>query len=154
LLAFDLPGHGDSQVASDLSDYAILSMSKRVAEFIDQKQLKDVVVVAHSLGGHLAIHALRFTNQVKGIMLIGASPLENATGLSNGYNLSEDIMAFFKKEASDEELSKALELEVYHKKYHPIIQDSYSKTDGRSREVLAVELGTTSSSPVSLRRVM
>jgi len=142
LLSFDLPGHGSSPFARNPADYSLTNLSKIVAAFVEQLELENVVLVGHSLGGHAIIHALEHTDRISGIVLIGAAPLSGAEDLSHGYYLSEDIMAFFKKDVSAEELERALKLEVVDPKHAQVIRDSFSVTDGLFREVIGKELGT------------
>jgi pimeloyl-ACP methyl ester carboxylesterase len=142
LLAVDLPGHGKSEHAKNTDSYTVLNLSKTIAEVIEKKNLHRAVVVAHSLGGHVGIHALEFTQHIAGIMLMGTGPVENVSGLALGYNLSEDIMALFRNNVTEEELEKALVLEVHHSKHQQIIKDSFWKTDGLCREVIGNDIGT------------
>jgi pimeloyl-ACP methyl ester carboxylesterase len=142
LFAFDLPGHGKSPFASDPSDYTIIKLSKLVADVINQKQFRDAVLIAHSIGGHLGLHAMRFTDGIKGIMLSDTAPCHGPESIPAGYAMSEDIMAFFKSQATEEELAKALNLEVLRNEHQDVVRNSYLSADGRIREILASEIGT------------
>jgi pimeloyl-ACP methyl ester carboxylesterase len=142
LLAFDLPGHGNSSFALNPSEYTIIKLSKLVAEIINRKKLTGVVVVAHSIGAHLGIHASRFTDHINGMMLIGAAPCHNAESVPKGYVMSEDILAFFKSNVTDEELSRALQLEARREEHRAVLRHCYLKADGRARETMASEIGT------------
>ena len=55
VIAFDLPGHGDSSVA--LTDWSLEAMSGALVELLDALALPSVHLVAHSLGGAIAILA-------------------------------------------------------------------------------------------------
>src|SRR5579871_1794538 len=55
VIAFDLPGHGDSSVA--LADWSLEAMSRALVELLDALGLPSVHLVAHSLGGAIAILA-------------------------------------------------------------------------------------------------
>jgi pyruvate dehydrogenase E2 component (dihydrolipoamide acetyltransferase) len=55
VIAFDLPGHGDSSVA--LADWSLEAMSRAVIELMDAMELPSAHLVAHSLGGAIAILA-------------------------------------------------------------------------------------------------
>ena len=142
LFALDLPGHGKSSKALHPDEYKVLNQSRLLADFIEKKKLEHTIVVGHSLGGHIAIHALEFTKRIAGMMLMGTGPVENASGFEKGYNLHEDILALFRNEVTEEELNKALLLEVHHEKHQQIIRDSFFRTDGVCRETLGKDLGT------------
>ncbi len=55
VIAFDLPGHGDSSVA--LTDWSLEEMARTVVELMDALDLPSAHLVAHSLGGAIAILA-------------------------------------------------------------------------------------------------
>jgi len=54
VIAPDLRGHGDSGWASD-GTYTIAGYVYDLAQLIHQQQLAPVTIVAHSLGGHIAL---------------------------------------------------------------------------------------------------
>src|SRR5271165_5394153 len=57
VLALDLRGHGDSQWSSD-GNYTLAAYIYDLAQLIHQQELAPVTIVAHSLGGNIA---LRYT---------------------------------------------------------------------------------------------
>ena len=67
LIAFDLPGHGDSPKSSDL--YTLEALRNTVAEFINNFNYDEVILVGHSLGGHLSVQSLSGIKNVKGIVI-------------------------------------------------------------------------------------
>ena len=54
IVAPDLRGHGDSQWSSD-GNYAISAMVYDLAQLIYQQKLAPLVIIAHSLGAHIAL---------------------------------------------------------------------------------------------------
>ena len=142
LWAVDLPGHGNSDFANDPSEYTILNLSKRVAGFIDHYALKEVIVIGHSLGGHVAIHAMEFTDRISAMMLVGTAPLKNGADIANGYNLSNDVLPLFQKEATEEELTVALKFGIHDRKNDRIFRDSFLTTDGTCREIVGKDIAT------------
>src|SRR5438105_15594897 len=54
VIAPDLRGHGDSQWSPDGS-YTIAGFIYDLAQLIHQQQLAPVTIIAHSLGGHIAL---------------------------------------------------------------------------------------------------
>jgi pimeloyl-ACP methyl ester carboxylesterase len=55
IIAPDLRGHGDSEWATD-GNYPLLAYVYDLAQLIDQLELAPVTIVAHSLGGNIALH--------------------------------------------------------------------------------------------------
>jgi pimeloyl-ACP methyl ester carboxylesterase len=76
LVAFDLPGHGDSSNALNPSrTYTRPGFADAAIEVLDLLGLRQVVVVGWSLGGHIALEmASRFFG-IKGLLICGAPPV-------------------------------------------------------------------------------
>ena len=71
--ALDLPGHGDSDWASD-ADYSRSRVAKDVAILIDQLDLESLVLVGHSFGGAVgALVAARLPNRVRALVMIDST---------------------------------------------------------------------------------
>jgi pimeloyl-ACP methyl ester carboxylesterase len=75
LVAMDLPGHGDSERASDLSTYSLPGYAGIVAAVAKALNLQDAVVVGWSLGGHIVLEATGLLPQAKGFVIFGTPPL-------------------------------------------------------------------------------
>jgi len=76
LIAFDLPGHGDSENAKNpQTDYTISAYAGLVCELVEKLKLKSIVVVGWSLGGHIAIEAIAQGLDAKAIVLSGTPPV-------------------------------------------------------------------------------
>jgi pimeloyl-ACP methyl ester carboxylesterase len=76
LIAFDLPGHGDSSDALSASrTYTRPGLADATMEILDLLGVTEVVVVGWSLGGHIALEmAARFSG-IKGLLISGAPPV-------------------------------------------------------------------------------
>ena len=76
LVAFDLPGHGDSGDALNASrTYTRSGLADAATEVLDMLGLREVVVVGWSLGGHIALEmAARFFG-IKGLLISKAPPV-------------------------------------------------------------------------------
>ena len=63
----------------------VKEFAKYVHEFVEHKQLKDVIVIGNSLGGHIGlVYTKSFPTSVKGLVITGSSGLyENSMG--DGY---------------------------------------------------------------------
>ncbi|MBV9861388.1 MAG: alpha/beta hydrolase [Alphaproteobacteria bacterium] len=77
ILAPDLRGHGDSQWSPD-GNYTLASYIYDLAQLIHQQELAPVTIVAHSLGGNIALrYAGVYPDKVRRLVAIegvGASP--------------------------------------------------------------------------------
>ncbi|MCG9879701.1 MAG: alpha/beta hydrolase, partial [Bacteroidia bacterium] len=74
-VAVDLPGNG----LSSRGDYpfTLVFYAESVSRFIQEMKLTNVVLVGHSMGGHVSIlTALRYPNLVHKLVLLGTSGLE------------------------------------------------------------------------------
>ena len=81
LVALDLPGHGKS---GKLDNYDIPKLANKLSEFIQKLELKDFILVGHSLGGHIVSHSLKKLKP-EAIVLIANTPIRD----------KEDISKFF-----------------------------------------------------------
>lgn len=73
LILWDIPGHGES---SRDGNYSLKHFADILSKFIQELNLEKVIVVGHSLGGHLAINLLKYTRPL-GLVLFGTPPLNN-----------------------------------------------------------------------------
>ncbi len=58
-IALDLPGHGDSDRFATHTEYGIPAYAKIVAELAQALDIEEAVIVGWSLGGHVALEAVK-----------------------------------------------------------------------------------------------
>jgi pimeloyl-ACP methyl ester carboxylesterase len=76
LVAFDLPGHGDSSDARNASrTYTRPGLAEAATEVLGLLGLCKVVVVGWSLGGHIALEMASQCSGIKGLLVSGAPPV-------------------------------------------------------------------------------
>jgi pimeloyl-ACP methyl ester carboxylesterase len=76
LFALDLPGHGDSLRAIDArNSYSLPGYAEVILALIDNLNLSNLVLVGHSLGGHIALELSEMIPEIKGIFIFGTPPL-------------------------------------------------------------------------------
>lgn len=56
VITVDLPGHGDSQNYTTLSDYSISSVSTRITTIIEDLDIPSVSIIGHSWGASIALN--------------------------------------------------------------------------------------------------
>ena len=76
LITVDLPGHGDSLPAIDpRNNYSLPGYAEIILALITHLNLSKLVLVGHSLGGHIALEASEMSPEIKGIVIFGTPPL-------------------------------------------------------------------------------
>jgi pimeloyl-ACP methyl ester carboxylesterase len=76
LVAFDLPGHGDSSDALQVCrTYTRPGLADAAIEVLDLLGLTEVLVVGWSLGGHIALEMAPQSPGIKGLLISGAPPV-------------------------------------------------------------------------------
>jgi len=76
VVAIDLAGHGDSGINRE--DWSMANFGADVAAVADALQLKDIILVGHSMGGPVAVEAARLL-EGRVTMIIGADTLSNVS---------------------------------------------------------------------------
>lgn len=115
IVAPDFPGHGDSPKSENpQQDYGVNRFIAIIQELIQKLRLDHIVLIGHSLGGHIAIHllsALQQTKlQIKGIVIMGTPPLTFPPALEKSFLPNPAMGLAFKPDLSGDEiqtLSKA-----------------------------------------------
>jgi pimeloyl-ACP methyl ester carboxylesterase len=84
-LALDLPGHGQSEPAKDLSDYSIPGYAAVLAAFARTLGAADAVIVGWSLGGHIAVESAPELPDAAGFVIFGTPPVGSAAQMAEGF---------------------------------------------------------------------
>jgi len=109
IVAADLPGHGasDKSINPD-QDYSVLSFISILKGLVNELGLKNIVLVGHSLGGHIAIHLLPLLQEaglnVKGIVIMGTPPLTIPPKMEQAFLPNPAIGLGFKPDLTTDEL--------------------------------------------------
>ena len=85
MVALDLPGHGDSEMASDPQTYTLPGYASAILEAAEVLEMTDAVFVGWSLGGHVLLEAAEDLKQAAGIMIFGTPPLANPPAMADAF---------------------------------------------------------------------
>ena len=100
LLAIDLPGHGTS--ARFMGNYSLEILTSCVEEFCKKLDLGKIVLVGHSLGGHIAIRVAQRID-LSALAIVNTPPLGTPEDLYKGYRPNESLSSLFQAELSASE---------------------------------------------------
>lgn len=135
LIALDLPGHGESDKASE---YSLPLFSSVLNELINKLSLKSFILVGHSLGGHVALHALNFLKP-SGLFLYGTPMLKRPIDFS--IFLPNEKAAALSKEVSDDyEIEQLLSEFNYEGDEREKAKSNFLKTDPKVRTEILVSV--------------
>ncbi|MGF9565090.1 alpha/beta hydrolase [Neorhizobium sp. BT27B] len=112
VVAFDLPGHGASDDASDpRRTYSMSGYADALLEALGKMGVQRFVVVGHSLGGHVALEMIAAGAQVDGALIFGTPPVaNNPEGLQAGFKPTPEMAYTGNAELLDEQVPMIVEL--------------------------------------------
>jgi pimeloyl-ACP methyl ester carboxylesterase len=128
LIFLDLPGHGNSSKAEN---YSLKNFAKILNQFIQELDLKNVIVVGHSMGGHLALNLLKHY-QPAGLFIFGTPPLKNPFS-PDSFLTNAKASALGKMTSTNEEIESTMsEMEYIGETMTSGVED-YLRTDPNFR---------------------
>lgn len=135
LVAIDLPGHGESDDASDpQSGYTITGFAATVIEAFAALSIDRAVVLGWSLGGHIAIEVMaERPDLVAGLMVSGAPPVARGPiGMLRGFHANWDMLLASKERFSERDVLRFAQL-CYREAATPELVQAIRRADGRAR---------------------
>jgi len=142
MISFDLPGHGKSDKAQNPDEtYNLFSYIKIVKGIVSRFNLKQIVLVGHSLGGHIAIEASEEIDELIGLAFFGTPPLGIPPAMEQAF-LPNPAMgyAFFWELSNDQALELAQAFSE-NKDVVKLLQKDILATDPLARTSMAASLG-------------
>ena len=136
LIAFDLPGHGDSPKSSDL--YTLEALRNTVAEFINNFNYDEVILVGHSLGGHLSVQSLSGIKNVKGIVIFGTPPMTFPPAIVEAFLPNPNFPLLLSAELSNEQI-ESVSHDMANNNVDLVISN-LKETDQLFRQTIGAEL--------------
>lgn len=135
LIAFDLPGHGDSSDAIDPQrSYTLPGLADATIEFLDKLGIARVIVFGWSLGGHIGIEMIPRFPGMRGLMICGTPPV-GPNDFSQGFNAPPNRGVAGREWLSEAEIDAFVQ-GVIGESAEPFLRDAVARADGRFRKVL------------------
>jgi pimeloyl-ACP methyl ester carboxylesterase len=138
LIAIDLPGHGQSENATNVgSGYSLHGLSDAVFDALNVLGVHDMAILGWSLGGHIAIEMLRSRPlALSGMMLTGTPPAgAGLLSMLRAFQLRPEMLFSSKVKFSTEEAGRFAAL-CYGTEGSPELVGAIQASDGRSRPVI------------------
>lgn len=139
-IAIDLPGHGKSvNEYKNEDDFLINSYREKLIKLINTLD-DNILLVGHSLGGHIAIEIAPQINKLKGILIFGTPPLKKPLNLEEAFLFSPKLQTFFTENISEIEAKEAVEVTLFNKQCAAVIIDDFKKTNPKVRKAIANDI--------------
>ena len=153
LIAFDLPGHGQSSDASEPSSvYSLPSLAAVAGQILDRLDIRRAAIYGWSLGGHVAIELASIHPAVAGLMLSGAPPVaKGLLEMLRGFHTNWDMLLASKRVYSERDASRFERL-CFGDTGDPSFLQDILRADGRLRS--AVSRGMMTGEGVNQKRVV
>ncbi|HWV96905.1 MAG TPA: alpha/beta hydrolase [Xanthobacteraceae bacterium] len=144
VIAFDLPGHGDSDNATDpAATYNMPGYARVLRDVVKQLGAEDAVFAGWSLGGHIVLEAAPDLPRAKGFAIFGTPPLGFPPAMEQAF-LPTPAMAFTFTPELNEEQARAYVAAAFRPgvaDLPPQMIADVLRTDGRARAQLALSIG-------------
>jgi len=135
LIAFDLPGHGQSGDAPDPArTYTRPGLADAVVELLGKLGVKEAVVLGWSLGGHIGIEMVPRFAGMRGLMVVGTPPVAR-NGMADGFQRSPHMQLAGQEHLSETDI-EAFVRAIFGKSAEPFLHKAVARADGRFRKTL------------------
>jgi pimeloyl-ACP methyl ester carboxylesterase len=136
LIAFDLPGHGQSSNASDPTrSYTLPGFADAAVELLEKLGVTEVIVLGMSLGGHIGIEMVPRFSGMRGLMVSGAPPV-GPNNMAQCFNASAPIGGVAGKQDLSEAEIEGFVQAMFGESSEPFLRDAVARADGRFRKRL------------------
>jgi pimeloyl-ACP methyl ester carboxylesterase len=143
LIAFDLPGCGQSSNAPDPErTYTRSGIVDAVVELLVKLEITNVIVLGWSLGGHLGVEMIPRFPGLRGLMITGAPPASRED-MAQAFKRTPQIGLAGKQDWTPEEAEVFVQ-GVFGKSAEQFMRDAAARADGRFRKTLFASLGASS----------
>jgi pimeloyl-ACP methyl ester carboxylesterase len=135
LIAFDLPGHGQSSNAPDPTrSYTRPGFADAAVELLEKLRVTEAFVFGWSLGGHIGIEMIPRFSGMRGLMITGTPPV-SSNNMAQGFNSSPQTGAAGKQDLSEADIEAFVQA-IFGDSAKPFLRDAVARADGRFRKRL------------------
>lgn len=135
LIAFDLPGHGDSSDAPDPDrTYTLPGLTDAVVELLKRLDVTEMVVVGWSLGGHIGIEMTSRPSGMRGLLITGTPPVR-PDDIARGFTRAPGAGLAGRERLSEAEC-EAFARAIFGASIDPFLVRAVARADGRFRRRL------------------
>jgi pimeloyl-ACP methyl ester carboxylesterase len=129
MIAYDLPGHGESvEEHKNHQDFSYRFYKDALIKNINSIQ-GAVLLVGNSMGGHLAIEISKQIKNLKGLVIFGAPPVKKPINFEEAFMPVEALQTFFTEKPTDEAIEAAVNIAVYNKECITTIVNDFTKAN-------------------------
>ena len=143
VVAIDLPGHGESDRATDpAATYTMPGYAAVIAEVARELAADDGVFVGWSLGGHIVLEAVKLLPRAAGFAIFGTPPLAFPPDMENAFKPNPAMGAAFAEDLAEAEMAgfaAACLAPETSLDLAPFVAD-IRRTDGRARAVMGASI--------------
>lgn len=146
VVAIDLPGHGDSDPAREMSAYNLPNYAATVVAAAKALQMENAVFVGWSLGGHILLQAHKSLPDASGLVIFGTPPLAFPPALEEAFLPNPAMGVAFKAAITEEEaiaFATAFFAPETSVDLAPFVAE-IQNTDGNARAGLAASIAANS----------
>jgi pimeloyl-ACP methyl ester carboxylesterase len=135
MIAFDLPGHGESGNAPDpRRSYTRHALADAAVELLENLGVAETIVFGWSLGGHIGIDMLSRFPGMRGLMITGTPPVGLAT-MAQGFKGSPQTGVAGRQDLSQTDIEGFVHT-IFGESAEPFLRNAVARADGRFRKRL------------------
>lgn len=140
IITLELKGHGANQIEEpQVSDFLFESQKKALIQQIDA--LKDnVLLIGHSLGGHLAMEIAPMLKNLSALVVMGAPPIKKPMNVQEAIEPNAALNVFFEEEPDEHALVEAIRSCVVESSIVPAIVADFKAAHPLVRKAAALNV--------------
>jgi pimeloyl-ACP methyl ester carboxylesterase len=140
LIAFDLPGTGQSSNAPDPEwTYTLPGLADTAIELLLELEIPNAIVFGWSLGGHVGVEMISRYPGLRGLMISGAPPA-GRDQMAQAFKPSPQMALAGKQDFSPTDVDTFVQ-GIFGEWAEPFMRDAVVRADGRLRKRLFASLG-------------
>jgi pimeloyl-ACP methyl ester carboxylesterase len=143
VIAFDLPGHGESDDAADPdATYTLPGHARVLRKVAAQLDAADAIFVGWSLGGHIVLEAAPDLPQAKGFAIFGTPPFAFPPAIKQAFLLHPAMACTFAHDLTEKQARGYVAAAFRPGVADPpaFMIDDVMRTDGRARKNLGASI--------------